>query len=106
MFEEMVTAVLFFIKWYVFRDNLHPNYYTNVCLPVIYVIELIPHLYLTWSTHCRCTVSDQKYSDKMIFYYIFHVKPHFLKTLFQSRFLFDFDDFLPTKTELNVVFTL
>ena len=30
----------------------------------------------------------------MIFYYIFHVKPHFLKTLFQSRLLFDFDDFL------------
>ena len=28
------------------------------------------------------------------FYYIFHVKPHFLKTLFQSRLLFDFDDFL------------
>ena len=39
----------------------------------------------------------------MIFYYIFHIKPHFLKTLFQSRLLFDFDDFLPTKTGLNVV---
>ena len=39
----------------------------------------------------------------MIFYYIFNVKPHFLKTLFQSRLLFDFDDLLPTKTELNVV---
>ena len=42
---------------------------------------------------CIYTVSGQKYSDKMIFYYIFHVKPHFLKTLFQSRLLFDFDDF-------------
>ena len=38
-----------------------------------------------------------------MFYYIFHIKPHFLNTLFQSRLLFDFDDFLPTKTELNVV---
>jgi hypothetical protein len=29
----------------------------------------------------------------LIFYYIFHIKPHFLKTLFQSRLFFDFDDF-------------
>jgi hypothetical protein len=29
-------------------------------------------------------------------YYIFHVKPHFLKTLFQSRLMFDFDDFFIT----------
>ena len=29
----------------------------------------------------------------VIFYYIFHIKPHFLKTLFQNRLLFDFDDF-------------
>ena len=29
----------------------------------------------------------------LIFYYIFHVKPHFLKSLFQSRLLFDFDAF-------------
>ena len=37
---------------------------------------------------CTYTISGQKYSNKMIFYYIFHVKPHFLKTLLQSRLLF------------------
>ena len=39
------------------------------------------------------TETCQKYSVTVIFYYIFHIKPHFLKTLFQSRLLFDFDDF-------------
>ena len=34
---------------------------------------------------------------------IFHVKPHFLKTLFQSRLLLILMIFLPTKTELNVI---
>ena len=28
----------------------------------------------------------------LIFYYIFHIKPQFFKTLFQSQFLFDFDE--------------
>jgi hypothetical protein len=36
---------------------------------------------------CIYTVSGQKYSDKMIFYYIFHVKPHFLKTDVQNLVL-------------------
>jgi hypothetical protein len=104
MFEEMVTAVLFFIKWYVFRDNLHPNYYTNVCLPVIYVIELIPHLYLTWSTNCRCTVSGQKYSDKMIFLLYIPCKTTFFKNIIPKSTLVRFGwFFLSTKTELNVV---
>jgi hypothetical protein len=34
------------------------------------------------------------------FHYIFHIKPHFFKTLFQSRLLFDFEDFFfSTKAE-------
>ena len=45
------------------------------------------------------TVSGQKYSDKMIFYYIFHVKPQFLKTLFQSQFLFDFDEIFTNRSK-------
>ena len=44
----------------------------------------------SWS---ECTETCQKHSVTVIFYYIFYVKPHFLKTLFQSRLLFDFDDF-------------
>jgi hypothetical protein len=42
----------------------------------------------------------------LIFYYIFHVKPHFLKTLFQSRLLFDFDDFFTNKNRIKCSFTL
>jgi hypothetical protein len=34
----------------------------------------------------------QKYSVTVIFYSIFHIKPQFFKTLFQSQLLFDFDD--------------
>jgi hypothetical protein len=33
----------------------------------------------------------KKYSLTVIFYYIFHMKPQFFKTLFQSLFLFDLD---------------
>ena len=38
----------------------------------------------------------------LIFYYIFHGKPHFLKSLFQSRFLFDFTN----KNRIKCSFTL
>jgi hypothetical protein len=31
--------------------------------------------------------------------YFFHVKPHFFKTLFQSQFLFDFDEICTNKSE-------
>ena len=41
----------------------------------------------------QCTETCQKYSVTVIFYYIFHIKPQFLKALFQSQFLFDFDEF-------------
>ncbi len=40
----------------------------------------------------QCTETCQKYPVTVIFYYIFHIKPQFLKTLFQSQFLFDFDE--------------
>jgi hypothetical protein len=46
-----------------------------------------------------CTETCQKYSVTVIFYYIFHIKPQFLKTLFQSQFLFDFDDFFTNRSE-------
>jgi hypothetical protein len=46
-----------------------------------------------------CIVSGEKYSDKIIFYYIFHIKPQFLKTLFQSQFLLDFDDIFSNRSE-------
>ena len=33
------------------------------------------------------------------FFYIFHVKPHFLKTLFQSQYLFDFYEIFTNRSE-------
>ena len=42
----------------------------------------------------------------LIFYYIFHVKPHFLKTFFQSRFLFDFNNLFTNKNRIKCSFTL
>ena len=43
----------------------------------------------------------KKYSVTVIFYCIFHIKSQFFKTLFQSEFLFDFDDIF-TNTSENV----
>jgi hypothetical protein len=40
------------------------------------------------------------------FYYIFHIKPHYLKTLFQSRLLFNFDDLFTNKGRIKCSFTL
>jgi hypothetical protein len=40
------------------------------------------------------TETCKKYSVTVIFYYIFHIKLQFFKTLFESQFLFDFDDSL------------
>ena len=33
------------------------------------------------------------------FFYIFYIKPHFCKILFQSQFLFDFDEICTNKSE-------
>jgi hypothetical protein len=46
-----------------------------------------------------CTETCKKYSVTVIFFYIFHIKPHFFKTLFQSQFLFDFDEICTNKSE-------
>jgi len=35
----------------------------------------------------------------LIFYCIFHIKSQFFKTLFQSEFLFDFDDIFTNRSE-------
>ena len=45
------------------------------------------------------TETCQKYSVTVMFYYIFHIKPQFLKTLFQSQFLFDFDEIFTNRSE-------
>jgi hypothetical protein len=45
------------------------------------------------------TETCQKYPVTIIFYYIFHIKPQFLKTLFQSQFLFDFDEIFTNRSE-------
>ena len=41
----------------------------------------------------RPTEMCKKYSVIVIFYCIFYIKPQFFKTLFQSQFLFDKNDF-------------
>ena len=41
----------------------------------------------------------QKYSVTVIVYSIFHIKPQFFKTLFQSQFLFDFDNIFTNRSE-------
>jgi hypothetical protein len=47
-----------------------------------------------WLNQVLHTETCKKYLVTVSFYYIFYIKPHFLKTLFQSRLLFDFDDFV------------
>jgi hypothetical protein len=44
-------------------------------------------------------IYNTKYSVTVIFYYIFHIKPQFFKTLFQSQFLFDFDEIFTNRSE-------
>ena len=45
------------------------------------------------------TETCQKYSVTVILHYIFHIKPQFFKALFQSQFLFDFDESLTNRSE-------
>ena len=47
----------------------------------------------------KYTETCQKYSVTVIFYYIFHIKPPFLETLFQSQFLCDFDEIFTNRSE-------
>jgi hypothetical protein len=49
-------------------------------------------------------INQSKKVFTVIFYYIFDIKPHFFKTLFQGEFLFDFDKFLPTKARIYLAF--
>jgi hypothetical protein len=47
----------------------------------------------------KTTETCKKYSVTVIIYYIFHIQPQFFKTLFQSQFLFDFDDIFTNRSE-------
>jgi hypothetical protein len=67
------------------------------------VSQIYMHLKLTYDLYWPIETC-KKYSVTVIFHYIFHIKPHFLKTLFQISILVRFWRFLfPTKAELNVV---
>ena len=57
------------------------------------------HNFISLNRKLSCTETCQKYSVTVIFYYIFHIKPQFLKTLFQSQFLFDFDEIFTNRSE-------
>ena len=84
-----------------------------MALKVYTNLKVYNHTYLVHVQKCSY-VSNQsnevqrraKSIRSLIFYYIFHVKPHFLKTLFQSRLLFDFDDFFTNKNRIKCSFTL
>jgi hypothetical protein len=101
-------------KYFIARVDFGIMFLKNVVLHEIYskksVTEYfwhvsVPHCFGYWHNYIFVHVQGQsnevqrraKSIRSLIFYYIFHVKPHFLKTLFQSRLLFDFDDF----TEIN-----
>jgi hypothetical protein len=54
----------------------------------------------SWVKHkTKFWTSCKKYTVTVIFYYIFHIKPQFFKTLFQSQFLLDFDDIFTNRSE-------
>ena len=40
-----------------------------------------------------CTETSKRYLVTVIIYYIFHIKPHFFKTIFQSQLLLNFYEF-------------
>jgi hypothetical protein len=65
-------------------------------LAVMLVLSEIFHVF---ESRIACTETCQKYSVTVIFYYIFHIKPQFFKTLFQSQFLFDFDEVFTNRSE-------
>ena len=52
------------------------------------------------------TETCKKYSVTVIFYYVFHIKPHYFKTLFQSQFLLDFDEIFTNKGIIQCSFIL
>jgi hypothetical protein len=89
------------------NPDLNRHGYALYCLLVLNNLrwEIVDNT-LTDVCHAIATETCQKYSVTVIFYYIFHVKPHFLKTLFQSRLLFDFDDFFTNKNRIKCSFTL
>ena len=65
-------------------------------LAVMLVLSEIFHVF---ESRIACTETCQKYSVTVIFYYIFHIKPQFFKTLFQSQFSFDFDEIFTNRNE-------
>jgi hypothetical protein len=77
--------------------------HTQICEVVLYRTEILPRQDKTIAI--IYTETCQKYSVTVIFYYIFHIKPQFLKTLFQSQFLFDFDEIFTNRSEnVRIVF--
>ena len=57
-------------------------------------------------TELTTTETCQKYSVTVIFYYIFHIKPQFLETLFQSQFCSILMKCLPTEARTYAVFVI
>jgi hypothetical protein len=68
----------------------------NVHSFILCITNSRSYSHFQWYT---CTETCQKYPVTVIFYYIFHIKPQFFKALFQSQFLFDFDESLTNRSE-------
>ena len=114
---EWILQEIFSTKWQgSFRNSLVPNGIVHVLLSLVSFCFISHFIHVgsqtEWPRICSQNDKDwstktcQKYSVTVIFYYIFHVKPHFLKTLFQSRLLFDSDDFFTNKNRIKCSFTL
>ena len=64
----------------------------NSCDDVRFALD-----HYAWIVFVLATVHGHKYSSPSIFYYIFHIKPHFFKKIFQSYFWADFYEIYLTK---------
>jgi hypothetical protein len=57
----------------------------------IAVVKKEPQLLIKTDTENHHNTERAK-SIRSLYFYIFHIKPYFFKTLFQSQFLFDIDE--------------
>jgi hypothetical protein len=102
IFCHIYNVIYLVVKLLLISIKLLYIYFISHYFLILY--HFISHYILLNNNKSNCNVP--KHSVTVIFYYIFHVKPHLLKTLFQSRLLFDFDDFFTNKNRIKCSFTL
>ena len=87
----------------------------NIFVSKNYIFASVEHVHqFYWWIHCKTlhplgiqqqngniypnSVVDSSAELFLFFYYRFRIKPHFFKTLFQSQFLFDYDEIFINKS--------